>query len=151
MSDNIKRPARDEIKRTVGKTINDWTILAIATRTGKSRHRELFVRVRCVCGTESEATWSSVRRGKSKSCGCRRAGSGRRGTKKQRAARIQIHRSKKIQRFKGPQEADRIAGWHAGALGREVTTEQMESTAFAAGYLDGQKTRAIANPVPTWH
>lgn len=56
----------------VGKTFHGWTVLRHA---GATKKREVIVLCRCVCGTERRIHARSIRRGKSRSCGCGQAGS----------------------------------------------------------------------------
>ena len=45
-----------------------WTVLGEA---GRSKRNQRYVLCRCVCGTERRVMWDSIRKGVSKSCGCK--------------------------------------------------------------------------------
>ena len=49
-----------------GKQFGRWTVIEL---TGK-KNQEYYWKCRCECGTEREVAGSSLRKGKSKSCGC---------------------------------------------------------------------------------
>jgi hypothetical protein len=60
----LARKCIDEL--LIGATFNRWTVLAICRHPGRNPR---FL-VRCACGAERESDASSVKTGRSKSCGC---------------------------------------------------------------------------------
>jgi hypothetical protein len=63
------RPVRVGEQFGFWETVEDSRVLP----TGNCGLRTAYVRVRCVCGTEKVVVATCLRRGESKSCGCKRA------------------------------------------------------------------------------
>lgn len=57
-------------KELTGKIYGYWTIIGLSNK--KSKYRQPYVVCKCKCGTEKEVLLTTLRSGRSKSCGCYR-------------------------------------------------------------------------------